>query len=62
MLNRWCAPSSTPVSPTSRNVDGVSGLTGNPTVICPINAPCATAAGATPSIRVVSTTTGSTPK
>ena len=30
-VNRWCAPSSTPVSPTSRNVAGVSGLTGNPT-------------------------------
>ena len=30
---RWCSPSSMPLSPTTRNVAGVNGLTGNPVVI-----------------------------
>ena len=39
--NFWCSPNSTPANPTIRKVAGVSGLTGNPVVICPSTAACA---------------------
>jgi hypothetical protein len=38
VVNFWCSPSSRSDNPTSRKVDGVSGLTGKPVVICPNNA------------------------
>ena len=37
-VKRWCSPSSMPVRPTTRNVAGVSGLTGKPVVIWPSSA------------------------
>ena len=39
-----------PVSPTTRNVAGVSGLTGNPVVICPSSAAWPTCAAGTPNV------------
>ncbi len=62
MLNFWCSARSMPARPTSRNVAGVSGLTGNPVVIWPSSAARATSTGGTPSRCAALATTGSTPK
>ncbi|WP_214516191.1 hypothetical protein, partial [Curtobacterium oceanosedimentum] len=48
-VNFWWSARSIPHNPQTRKVAGVSGLTGNPVVIWPSSAPCATWSGGTPS-------------
>ena len=60
--NFWCSPNSTPVRPVIRNVAGVSGLTGKPTVIWPISDACAMVIGAIPNSLLTSAIIGITPK
>src|SRR5690606_12128307 len=62
IVKRWCAARSMPARPMSRKVDGVSGLTGNPTVIWPSSAAWPMAVAGTPNVPATSAITGIIPK
>src|SRR5262245_55808881 len=62
IVRRWWSARSTPARPTSRKVAGVSGLTGNPVVICPSTAARAVSMAEPPAASDARASTGIRPK